>query len=883
MADIPEVFNHPGAAFVTLPAGIKFPPPYKEWQEAKTWRTFERARKHGGNVGIIAGNGYIGLDKDNPAAFDGLELPTTTTWETRPGRLGMRFACADVTPELLAEYGKPADHAQFKLFKDGKACGEVKLQRTYQVIPPSHKYIDPVTGDDAPPGKGNRVDYKLLDSSPPATITLAKLLADLQAIGITFSSKLEATAAKPESIATKAYDGPIETDPAKMRNYALAALRGEADLLAGTTTGERNNQLYKSAANLGEFVPLGALSEGEIIAELALIADDTGLDLEEIKRTIRSGLKKGKQHPRNIPKAEETDNPKELWEATPDEAEALLNAVMEERGYVITEAELEAYRMPSGPKFSCNLPADHFITRYIGYGKEISDAYPDYWLAGAIHELAVVSDKKIKFVIKQDTIYTNLYIYIAGGSTLARKTTALKKSDNMILMVKGQNYLNTKVPNEFSPEAFIEHMDQFNHSSWVRDEAAGVLSLMKKDYMRGFKDTLMQLYDCTPITRMLRTSQRKADKTNFNVADPFINVFFCSTDAALGANTELNDTLSGFLARFLFFFPQGEKDNYMPLEKGAAAHSALEEIVRAQLSEIAAKMDSMPECVDMDYTPEARAYYNEWQNRREHELARLKDGFSSQIFGRLMPTVVKLAMLFELGSQDFDVNRPIRFEYFVEACRLVDEYFLPTARAVYDLVGSNAEKAVIDRIIAFLKRNGGKATRRAISRDTKIKSKELDEYLSTMIGNGSAFQREVLNEETGRKATYIFLGDVSMVPNVPNVSNVPNVPKQDCTRETKGTLAQLETKETRETIKVDVKESELSSPTIRKEDPGFTKFQERVRTHRRNTCLWCGQHFEIPLVVSVPGGFICAKCEREGKPSEPVKPDSQMKLKAESA
>lgn len=67
-------------------------------------------------------------------------------------------------------------------------------------------------------------------------------------------------------------------------------------------------------------------------------------------------------------------------------------------------------------------------------------------------------------------------------------------------------------------------------------------------------------------------------------------------------------------------------------------------------------------------------------------------------------------------------------------------------------------------------------------------------------------------------------------------------------------------------------------PHPRKEDPGFTKFQERVRTHRRNTCLWCGQHFEIPLVVSVPGGFICAKCNREGKPSEPAKPDSQMKL-----
>ena len=86
MADIPEVFNQPGTGFVLLPNGIKFPPLYEGWQLPENARAYAQAQDHKGNVGVLAGNGFIGLDKDDPAAFEGLELPTTTTWETRPGR-----------------------------------------------------------------------------------------------------------------------------------------------------------------------------------------------------------------------------------------------------------------------------------------------------------------------------------------------------------------------------------------------------------------------------------------------------------------------------------------------------------------------------------------------------------------------------------------------------------------------------------------------------------------------------------------------------------------------------------------------------------------------------------------------------------------------------
>lgn len=73
MAEVPNAFNQPGAAFVLLLDGIKFPPIEKAWQEKG--HSYQEATAHNGNLGILAGDGFIGLDQDDPSAFEGLELP----------------------------------------------------------------------------------------------------------------------------------------------------------------------------------------------------------------------------------------------------------------------------------------------------------------------------------------------------------------------------------------------------------------------------------------------------------------------------------------------------------------------------------------------------------------------------------------------------------------------------------------------------------------------------------------------------------------------------------------------------------------------------------------------------------------------------------------
>ena len=441
------------------------------------------------------------------------------------------------------------------------------------------------------------------------------------------------------------------------------------------------------------------------------------------------------------------------------------------------------------------------------------------------------------------------------------------------------------VPTEFSPEAFTEHMSDYNHATWVRDEAAGVLSLMKKDYMRGFKDSLMQLYDSKPFYRKLRTSQRKGAKTEFRVDDPYLNLLWATTDASLGANTEQNDTLSGFMARFLFFFPQGNKTKWLPLEEGTAANSIFESVVRDQLAEIAAQLQELHECQAMHFSPEAARYYTEWQRIREQEWTASNDGNAMQIYSRLGSTVTKLAMLFELGMPGFDPSNPLRAEFVEEACNLVDSYFMPTARAVYDLVGANAEKNVIDRIVAYLKKHNGKATRKEILRDVKIKSTDFGEFLSTMEESGQVETKTVKRGGKGRDSVYVVLLDTGNVGNVAKVAKIAKVAKveeihSNPSEDKEGKKSTLATLATKATFPIMATQPQKPNSTAAKEDPGFQKFRGKMK---KRTCCLCGRTFPYDLTYHANGdksGYECTTCLMHGPPPEPEKANPQTKLEA---
>lgn len=82
--------------------------------------------------------------------------------------------------------------------------------------------------------------------------------------------------------------------------YAASALDRETATVAAAPQGTRNNALNRAAFNLGQLVGAGALDEGAVRVELLRAATACGLSESEAVRTILSGLRNGKEKPREV-------------------------------------------------------------------------------------------------------------------------------------------------------------------------------------------------------------------------------------------------------------------------------------------------------------------------------------------------------------------------------------------------------------------------------------------------------------------------------------------------------------------------------------------------------------------------------------------------------
>lgn len=93
--------------------------------------------------------------------------------------------------------------------------------------------------------------------------------------------------------------GDISVEEKRLRQYALAALRGEADVLAATVPGSRNDALNLAAFRLGRFISAGLLTPAEVQSALEAACGVSGNGyipddgLVSFRSTLASGVQAG--------------------------------------------------------------------------------------------------------------------------------------------------------------------------------------------------------------------------------------------------------------------------------------------------------------------------------------------------------------------------------------------------------------------------------------------------------------------------------------------------------------------------------------------------------------------------------------------------------------
>lgn len=104
-------------------------------------------------------------------------------------------------------------------------------------------------------------------------------------------SALRAAREPKTAEARSAVSPPIEADTPRRRAYVTAAIENECIELAHTGEGDRNNALNRAAWSLSRFVETGEADAGRLIDIITVAARHTGLDDEEITRTIDSAFR----------------------------------------------------------------------------------------------------------------------------------------------------------------------------------------------------------------------------------------------------------------------------------------------------------------------------------------------------------------------------------------------------------------------------------------------------------------------------------------------------------------------------------------------------------------------------------------------------------------
>lgn len=140
-----------------------------------------------------------------------------------------------------------------------------------------------------------------------------KILSQPAVMGVVTAEQMTAAAGEVERTTEHAPEAPRRSPWQRRttragegeRAYALAALDGETAELALTAPGDRNNQLYRSGAALGEFVGAGHLSEAEVMGALTDAARRCGLLADEgaakVMDCLKRSIEKGKVNPRKVP------------------------------------------------------------------------------------------------------------------------------------------------------------------------------------------------------------------------------------------------------------------------------------------------------------------------------------------------------------------------------------------------------------------------------------------------------------------------------------------------------------------------------------------------------------------------------------------------------
>ena len=384
------------------------------------------------------------------------------------------------------------------------------------------------------------------------------------------------------------------------------------------------------------------------------------------------------------------------------------------------------------PKFELKLEETNWVSMFFNHYTKNKAPYPDYFHASALCLLSIAVKRRVYLETATRDIYPNIWSMLIGSSTISHKSEALSTPTLWARTMFG----DTELSGNWSAAGLFQELEERPKGYMIKDEAASILNTINNNKeTAAARDLLMQVYDNDPLIRKRLSNRQKGSQSEWVIKDAYTSFLWATTPENFSQNTTQLDINSGWLIRFLYYYPNYKKKP-VPFSFRNGEHIEGERKIIDRFKEILKVFEQHPS-ISIRLSPDAEREFTAWQISTEERIQENENNIEARIFGRLLVVALKLAMLYTIASEEFLSHNflkqlSISEDHIKEAIREVDEYFLPHAKIIIEMVERDTTLNIQDKIIGVLKASGGCCERSKLMQRVHIKKKELDEHLDTL-------------------------------------------------------------------------------------------------------------------------------------------------------
>lgn len=360
-----------------------------------------------------------------------------------------------------------------------------------------------------------------------------------------------------------------------------------------------------------------------------------------------------------------------------------------------------------------------FLGDYLKFASGLTDAPLEFHLGGALTALSTCCGSKIIYPgYGGRRQWPNLYTLLIAPSGLFRKSTAVGIAEDLVASVD-QNLI---LSGEQSREKFLNLLKDHPNVMYPISEFAAVLAMWNRDYSQGFREIVVDLFDCRQ-----EYSRQTIKDGKLTIYKPSLNVLAASTLDWLKEKLTEGDLKGGLMGRFIII-PGAMKT------EDPGLNPIFDKEAKTELVDFLKLLRGL-ELSWVDVTNVLKEY-NDWVRKAEKEMA--KD-FNPELLGfqsRLAAHVLKLAVLICVSNQPSPLPKYTLTSEELEKATILGRWLIDQATMLAETGFTKSKTEInVQKLLALSSQEGG-IQRRIAMQKLHITCREFDIIVQTSVERG---------------------------------------------------------------------------------------------------------------------------------------------------